>query len=127
MIIGGDDIEEGIKNWVREEIKSGPSREYDLGKFLFSVSTGTMGIIFLAEKIDSNPAWTPSLIISFFMLVIAAGYSLYMVVPKKWEIRESDDLQDIRNGIIKRTVRGAWVWFLLWCLGFVFGLYAVVF
>lgn len=127
MIIGGNDIEEGVKNWVREEIKSGPSREYDLGKFLFSVSTGTMGIIFLAEKLDSNPGWSSTLIISFLLFGIAAGYSLYMVVPKKWKIGEEDDLQEIRNGIIKRTVRGAWFWFLLWCLGLLFGLYAVLF
>lgn len=126
MILGGDDIEDGIKSWIKEEIKAGPTREYDLGKFLFSVSSGTIGLLFIAEKLESTPSWTTTLIVSFVILTIASALSLFMVVPKKWEIKEDDDLQDVRNDIIKRTVIGAWIWFGLWCLGLGIGINAVV-
>ena len=126
MILGGDDIEEGIKNWIKEEIKSGPTREYDLGKFLFSVSSGTTGLLFLAEKLGGSSSWSNSLILSFIILTCTSALSLFMVVPKKWEIMEDDDLQDVRNNIIKRTVHSAWWWFGLWCLGLGVGISAVI-
>ena len=33
--VEGQDIREGIKGWIKEEIQKGPFKEFELGKFFF--------------------------------------------------------------------------------------------
>ncbi len=125
MEIEGKDIEEGVRGWVREEFKQGPFREYDLGKFFFSVSTGTIGVLLVAEKLQT-PCWTWQLVCSFIGLIICAGISLFMVIPKGWKIEETTDLQNMRNDVIRRIVKTSYIWFSLWVVSVIFGLWAVL-
>ena len=38
----GEDVASSVRDWLKEEIKKGPGSKNDLGKFYFSVSTGTL-------------------------------------------------------------------------------------
>jgi hypothetical protein len=126
MKITGQEIEDGVRAWIQEELKSGPAKEYDLGKFLFTVSSGTMGFLFLAERLTNNPHLDSSLIIAFFSLIFASGLSLFMIVPKGWEIKDDTDLFDKRIEIVRRTEYEAYIWFILWLIGMLCGIIAVL-
>nr|CDQ36648.1 hypothetical protein BN993_06157 [Virgibacillus halodenitrificans] len=125
MQIEGKDIEEGVRDWAKEEIKLGPFREYDLGKFFFGVSTGTIGVLLVAEKMQ-NPCWSWQLIISFIGLLTCAAVSLFMVIPKGWKVGGATDIQDKRNGIIQRIVYSSYIWFSIWTVSLIFGAWAVL-
>jgi hypothetical protein len=126
MRITGQEIEAGVRDWIKDELKSGPAKEYDLGKFFFTVSSGTLGVLFVAEKLTDKPLWSATLLISFFALIFATGLSLFMVVPKKWAIDEQTDLFNKRDEVIRRTVIEAYTWFVLWFIGLAFGVWAVL-
>jgi hypothetical protein len=126
MKITGQEIETGVRDWIKDELKNGPNREYDLGKFFFSVGTGTLGFLFVAEKLVNTAKWDTMLVVSFVLLLAGIVQSLIMVVPKRWEIDEATDLFDRRQGIIERTIREAYTWFALWVLGSALGVFAVL-
>ncbi len=125
MKIEGKDIEEGVRGWAKEEIKQGPFREYDLGKFFFGVSTGTIGVLLVAEKMQT-PCWSWQLILSFVGLLICAALSLFMVIPKAWKIEGQTDLQEKRNRVIRRIVYSSYIWFSIWALSLGVGVWAVL-
>ena len=54
MKLEGETVNEGLKSWIISELKTAPSREYDLGKFFFTVSTGTIGAIVAIERLNQN-------------------------------------------------------------------------
>ena len=126
MRITGEQIASGINKWVEEEIKGGPAREYDLGKFLFTVGTGTIGFLLVAAKLNRATAqWNLALLISLVALVLAMAVALFMVQPKKWFIEGDTDLFDKRAEIIRWTVFEARLWFVLWVVGIVAGVWGV--
>lgn len=126
MKITGEQIAEGVKAWVADEIKNGPAKEYDLGKFFFTVGSGTLGFLLVAAKLNKPIAdWTTPLIVSFTALVGATLVSLVMVIPKKWFIEGSTDLFAKRAEIVKRTVMEARLWFCLWLMGIGAGVWGV--
>lgn len=126
MKITGQQIADGVNAWVADELKSGPAREYDLGKFLFTVGTGTIGFLLVAAKLDKATAqWNGQLLTSFIVLIFAVVVSMFMVQPKKWSVEEDTDLFDKRAEIIKRTVIEARIWAALWVIGLSVGVWGV--
>ncbi len=126
MKITGQQIADGVNAWVADELKSGPSREYDLGKFLFTVGSGTIGVLIVSAKLDRAAGnWNAAMIASFALLLISIAISMYMVQPKKWEIEDTTDLFDKRASIIKRTVIEARLWFGTWVVGLILGVLGV--
>ncbi|MBF0528668.1 MAG: hypothetical protein HQK55_05240 [Deltaproteobacteria bacterium] len=114
MKITGEQIDEGVKAWIVDELKNGPAKEYDIGKFFFTVGSGTIGFLFVALKLNNpSPNWTVSLTVSFIALIIATLVSLVMVIPKKWSINEETDLHEKRAAIIKWTIREIYIWFIV--------------
>ena len=39
MRLTGDDVDQALREMITNQIKGAPARQYDLGKFFFSVST----------------------------------------------------------------------------------------
>lgn len=127
MLLKGADVDGGLREWIKEEFKSGPGREYDSGKFFFTVSSATIGFIFAAAKLSgAQPIWRPSLIFSFALLLFSTLVAIYMVVPRGWEIDTKTDLFDKRNGIIKRIEKEIFVWLFLWIIGASAGMFTLI-
>jgi hypothetical protein len=126
MKITGQQIADGVNAWIADELKTGPSREYDLGKFLFTVGTGTIGFLLVAVKVDRATAtWNLPLTMSLLFLVMAIGISIIMVQPKKWAVEEDTDLFAKRAEIIRRIVYESRSWFIVWVLGLLCGVWGV--
>lgn len=126
MKITGQQIADGVNAWVADELKNGPGREYDLGKFLFTIGSGTIGFVLVAAKVTKSSAeLTNWLSLSFLSLVVAVIISAIMVQPKKWHIEGDTDLFDKHAEIIKRTVFFARLWFAAWIVGLGAGVWSV--
>jgi hypothetical protein len=112
---------------VLDELKNGPAKEYDLGKFLFSVGTGTLGFLLVATKVSRNTDfWNYPLALSFITLIFAMGISIVMVIPKNWKIEENTDLFDAKAAVVGRTVFDAKLWFVFWPVGLISGIFGVL-
>jgi hypothetical protein len=122
ITITGDDAASALRDWIKEDIKKGPSFSHELGKFLFGVSTGTL-TLFVALLKFAVTAPTLDLLTSgcFVLLLLSGTLALYMAKPYVVKLSTNVDLAAKYGGIIKSSVRRTWVWYGLWFVGFLLG------
>lgn len=125
MKLKGEDIDCGLREWVKSDIKESPRQVYDLGKFFFSVSAATIGALAAIAKFDSAPAFDCPLIASFIVLFVSILFALCMVLPRRQPIAAETDLYDEHVKIARNTERISFAWFAIWLIGTVLGGYAV--
>ena len=122
----GEEIVQGIRNWVADEIKSSPSRSYELGRFLFAVSVGTVGMFAAIEKLESTPSFDRRFKLSLVFFAVSILFSLNMARPRNWKLGGETDLFEEHKRIIDRGIRHTFFWFIPWALGFGFGIWSVL-
>lgn len=125
MKLTGQEVNDSIKDWIKKDIKEGPSKAYDLGKFFFSVSTGTIGILIVIEKLNSISKIDTPLIISLLFLLISTIIAITMTTPSVVAIGEDVDLYNKYKESVKDIVKRVWIWFFIWIAGIFVGGYAV--
>jgi hypothetical protein len=121
----GEDTVTALRDWAKDELKGGPARAYDLGKFFFTVSTGTAGLVTGVIKLGTPNSYPKSLIYSLVVFGMSILVTLNMVRPRVWTLGDSTDLINEHERTIKLAVRRMWVWFGLWAIGLAFGFYAI--
>ena len=121
----GEDVETALREWVKSEVKDGPKLTYDLGKFFFTVSIGTIGAFATIEKLNSSPAMDSSLLWSFGMLALSVIAALEMARPRVYIFDSGTDLLTEYERQIRLAQRRIWVWFTVWVIGIVIGAWAV--
>jgi hypothetical protein len=122
----GEDTVSALYDWVKEEIKKAPAIRHDLGKFFFAVTTGTVGVIISVEKLSGSTKVDKSLGISLVCFFAAIIVALLMAIPKVWNLTGETDLFHEYNLYVKRIIQFIVAWFLIWLLGTVFGIYALL-
>jgi hypothetical protein len=122
----GEEIAQAIRDWVKDEIKASPSRSYELGRFLFGVSVGTIGIVSAIAKLEQNEALATGYKLSLVVFSISILVALNMARPRNWRIDGDTNLFDEHKRIIARGIRHTIVWFIFWFSGFALGLYSVM-
>lgn len=125
MKMRGEDTESGLREWVKSEIKDGPKQTYDLGKFFFSVSTGTIGAIVAIEKLNQQSAMDCYMVIGLLLLAVSIVVALDMARPRKYMVGGDTDLLDEYSRQIRFAQVRTWMWFAVWAAGTVFGALAV--
>lgn len=125
MKMRGEDTETALRDWVKSEIKDGPKQIYELGKFFFSVSVGTIGVIATVEKLNNQSAMDCPMITSLALLAISVVVALDMARPRKYVIGGETDLLDEYLRQLRSAQIRTWIWFALWGLGATIGAYAV--
>lgn len=125
MKLKGEVVRAGLDDWVKAELKEGPRQHYDLGKFLFSVSTGTVGVIAAVEKLGTNPSLDLPMLGSAITLMISAAVALKLAIPRKHEVGDQTDLLGEYNTQIKAIRCHLFCWVPLWAIGVVLGGWAV--
>lgn len=123
----GEDLESGLIDWVKAEIKETPKIAYDLGKFFFTVSTVTIGLIAALERLNDKIAFDSPMVLSIFFLFVSMIISLDLARPREIRIDGSSDLQIVYHNQIKKVTWRIFIWFTLWLVGVCCGGYAVVF
>lgn len=121
----GEDTESGLRDWVKAEIKDGPKQVYDLGKFFFSVSVGTIGAIAAVEKLNEKSAMDCFMVAGLSLLAVSIVVALDMVRPRSYVIGGDTDLLDEYLRQISFAQKRTWIWFAVWAAGAVCGALAV--
>jgi hypothetical protein len=122
----GQDTTDAIREWSKDELKGGPARAYDLGKFFFTVSTGTAGLVTGVQKLGGSTHLSKSFVTSLILFGGSLFVALNMVRPRLWTLRGDSDLFDEHKKHITRAIYNMWVWFALWFVGAIFGFYAIL-
>ncbi|MYM62419.1 hypothetical protein [Pseudomaricurvus sp. HS19] len=123
----GDDLESGLVEWVKSNIKESHKISYDLGKFFFTVSISTIGVVATLEKLDNNSEFDSPMIVSLISLFTAMLISIDLARPKELKITGESDLQIVYHDKIRKVTWRILFWFSAWLAGSVLGGYAAVF
>jgi hypothetical protein len=116
VILKGQDTADGLTNWVKKEMADGPSRRYDLGKFFFTVTSATFGILAIFEKLNDQTHFSLVMIFGIFALGVSIFISLLMVLPREIRIPNGDIMKAYLFEI-KSFRKDCWLWFVVWVLG----------
>lgn len=121
----GEDIVEGLRDWIKSGLKEGPRQGYDLGKFFFSVSVGTIGALVAIEKLNTLPQMDCLMLLALCLLFFSVVIALLLALPRTYRVRGETDLLTEYNEQIKRIIIYVWVWFFLWLIGAIIGGFAI--
>jgi hypothetical protein len=119
----GEEVAEAIRDWLREEIKKGPSYVYDLGRFFFTVSSTTVGLEIAVEKLTVPGSLHWALALSIAALFFSVLVALRMAIPFTHALDGAVNLYDLYSTHVKRLVQLSVLWFALWILGVVLWLW----
>lgn len=125
MLLRGEDVADALREWVKSELKEGPRQAYDLGKFFFTVSIGTVGAIGTVEKLNVTPALDGPLRTSLGLLTLSILAALGLAFPRVQRVNGDTDLFERYRTQIRFTQAAVVLWALLWGAGLVFGMFAV--
>ena len=125
MKLRGEDVAQALRDWVASEIREGPRQGYDLGKFCFSVSVGTIGALGTIERLGPSPAMDASMVVSLLLLAVSMAAALFLALPRRHRLDGESDLWLEYGKRLDRTRITAAGWFALWLAGAVGGAVAV--
>jgi hypothetical protein len=123
--ITGEEYHSALVDWIKNDIKESPRQHYDLGKFFFTVSIGTVGAVTALLKSSGPIKMDYYLGSSFIFLMISIIISLVMVVPREQSLKDNYDLSALHARKIAWTTEKAVAWFGVWFAGIFFGGIAV--
>jgi hypothetical protein len=128
--IRGEDTADGLREWAKEEIKNAPARFYELGKFLFTASIGSIGVMATLAKLNTKAGGTgisidPLLMASLVALGLSMLFALLMAIPKQWKLDGDTDLLAEHKALVARGQHWTIFWALVWLTGVLFGLVSV--
>lgn len=122
MELRGEDVAASVRDWIKDDIKKGPSSRHELGKFFVGISTGTLGLFATLLKFAvKEPALDWLTGICFVLLLLSVVVGMYMAVPNVTKVREDMELYSEYNAIVGLILKLMSAWLVLWALGFVFG------
>ena len=122
MKLRGDDVATSVRDWIKEDIKKGPSSRHELGKFFVGISTGTLGLFATLLKFAvKEPKLDAVTATCFVLLLLSTVVGLYMAVPNVTRVREDMELYGEYNSVVRTILKLMCAWFVLWGLGFCFG------
>jgi hypothetical protein len=120
----GEDTASAVRGWVSDEIKAAPGSRWELGKFFFAVSTGTLAILVSIEKLSGAFSLRPYLAVSLLLQFVSTVVALLLAIPKRWRLHAELDLFEEYSTQTTYVYRLVWVWFILWLVGSGIGIFA---
>ena len=125
MRLRGNDVEDALRDWVKSEIKEAAQHAYDLGKFFFSVSVGTIGAEAAIEKLNSTSRMDAPMLSSFLVLLVSILLAINLARPRRLVVGGETDLLQLYNRQVTLALIQTWTWFVLWLAGAILGVIAV--
>jgi hypothetical protein len=121
----GEDVHDGLREWIKVDLRESPRQGSELGKFFFSVSVGTVGALATIEKLGAAPRMGAQLVVAFVILFASMLMALVSALPRKMLIGGDSDLSFEYAKQIRLIIRESWIWFALWLGGTAIGIWAV--
>jgi hypothetical protein len=121
MRLRGEDVEEGLRGWIKSELSDGPKQSYELGRFLFSVTLGTAGLFVAIGELREVGSLSAYFGWALFLLLLSAAPALDLAMPKAMNLGGSTDLVEAYNTRVKLIKRHLLAWLALWLIGTILG------
>ena len=122
----GSDVDNSIYKWAENELIQGPSRGYDIGKFFFTVSSGTLGLIIGLFKVYTTIKFDYICLLSILFYFISITFAINLVKPKIWKLTGDTDLYNEYIKHVKRLILNMWLWVITWLIATILGLYRLL-
>ncbi len=120
-----DQICAAALTWMQDEIKTGPASLTDIGKFFFTVSTGSIAAVAAIAKLGSSfqVGWVISL--SMLLYLVSVALAVVIVFPRVWSLSSTTDLLTEYRKKIKRGRLWTIGWLLVWLTAVILSLVAL--
>lgn len=109
----GEDIATALRAWIADEITEAPKRIFELGKFLFGVSSGSVGVFVSVSKFSENtwggPEWW-----SLGAFVVSGAIALYVAMPSLHKLHGAFDLAEAQSQLVLVACRLMIAWGIFW-------------
>jgi hypothetical protein len=113
----GEDVVSALHDWMKKELVDGSSRQYDLGKFLFGSSTGSIGLLLSLLAVSQKAFARVTPCCAAVAFVLATFVACALVVPRMWTLHGGSDLFQEYVSRAHFARRALAIWLLLWLLG----------
>lgn len=124
--IKGEDTSEALRNWIKSDIEECPTKQgYNLGKFFFSVSVGTIGALVAIEKWNKMPQIDCPMLLALILLFVSIIIALILAIPKPYFVGDETDLLEEYKKQVNKVGGYSWAWFSFWLVGTLIGGFAV--
>ncbi len=123
-----EEIIAALREWAREEVKRGPADRRELGRFLFSVSSATIGILLTLAKLGSEASSgvSPTLLAALLTLMISILTAVYMAKPQVWRAGAGTSLLKEYSRQVEHVETESLLWVVSWGIGTLLGTAAVL-
>ncbi len=111
----GKDTDEALRQWIADEFKEAPKRIFDLGKFLFGVSSGSIGVLVAISKYFNN-TWTFAEWGSLVAFVLSGAISLFIAAPRVHRLHANFDLAKAHESLVMAARDRMIAWGVTWTL-----------
>ncbi|MFS8065560.1 MAG: hypothetical protein ACMG6S_04225 [Byssovorax sp.] len=118
-----EDTDSAVRAWMTYELTQGTARSYDLGKFLFTVSLGTAGLVASLIKDIPHPIVA---ILSILASVLSACVALALAWPQTWSIGGHTDLLARYTAAMAKTLMHLKLWVIAYAGAFGLSVYAIL-
>jgi hypothetical protein len=123
----GEDVVNALRESVRQEIIRGPSLYFDLGKFFFSVSIGSIGFLTTFLNIDPKTDLDLATSTSLSLFAVSLILALVIILPTSSKFdAEADDLFEDYEKLMRRLTRYIFLWFIIWMTAVIVAIYSIV-
>ena len=95
MRISGEESAEAVRRWARDEVSKGPTVRYELGRFLFAVSSASGATLIGLERLARAPSLDWWLGASLSLLLISVVIALNLAMPTVSYLDSEHDLFDL--------------------------------
>lgn len=122
-----EDTTSAMREWLREEIKRGPGRRAELGKFFFAVSTASIGFFVAVKKIDLLiVSIRPLDRIALFLMCLSTLVALLMIIPGFRLVRRPPDLPREYQRQVLWLLAYILLWSVVWFVGIMSGIWSLL-
>jgi hypothetical protein len=126
MGLKGEDISEALRDWIKSDVSEIGKTSYDIGKFLFTIASGSIGILASLQKLDAGfkpTGWTLS---PYGLFTVALLLALNLVLPRNRKVGGDTDLHDLHAKEVRFVTQRIWFWFVAWFFAVLLSLWTLL-
>jgi hypothetical protein len=123
-----EEIVAALREWAKEEVKRGPADRRELGRFLFTVSSATIGILLTLAKLGPADARgiSPTLVVGLLVLLGSILTAIHMARPQVWRAGPKTSLLEEYNRQVAHVETESLLWVVSWGMGTLLGAAAIL-
>ena len=113
IALSADEFGKALQEFAVEHVKTASSQIQGLGRFLFTVSSATLGAIVSIKRLSGGEL-TGGERGSLIAVAISAVIAIWIALPKMENISTTDSLQAIYNKMIQCNQVTVVMWCIVW-------------